>query len=143
MASPNLVALASNCNGTKPIHVSAGGALNKVELTSISLYESYNYYSGYYDEYGNYNNNYDVADPSDFTTTVDWGDGTLLRDGKAAISSEVADIFARLGSTPETWGVRMAKLTGGRLLGRFLVASRERLRQLASKLQVRHLVNVG
>ena len=69
--------------------------------------------------------------------------GRILRDGKAAISSEVADIFARLGSTPETWGVRMAKLTGGRLLGRFLAASRERLRQLASKLQVRHLANVG
>ena len=28
--------------------------------------------------------------------------GRLLRDGKAAISFEVADIFARLGSTPET-----------------------------------------
>ena len=50
---------------------------------------------------------------------------------------------ARLGSTPQTWGVRMAKLTGGRLLGRFLAASRERLRQLANKLQVRHLANVG
>ena len=37
----------------------------------------------------------------------------------------------------------MAKLTGGRLLGRFLAASRDRLRQLASKLQVRHLANVG
>ena len=37
----------------------------------------------------------------------------------------------------------MTKLTGGRLLGRFLAASRERLRQLASMLQVRHLANVG
>ena len=52
--------------------------------------------------------------------------GRILRDGKAAISSEVADIFARLGSTPETWGVRMTKLTCRRLLGRFLAASRER-----------------
>ena len=69
--------------------------------------------------------------------------GRMLRDGKAAISSEVADIFTRLGCTPETWGIRMAKLTGGRLLGRFLSASRDRLRQLASKLQVRHLANVG
>ena len=69
--------------------------------------------------------------------------GRMLRDGKAAISSEVVDIFTRLGCTPETWGVRMAKLTGGRLLGRFLAASRERLRQLASKLNVRHLANVG
>ena len=31
----------------------------------------------------------------------------------------------------------------GRMLGRFLAASRERLRQLASKLNVRHLANVG
>ena len=37
----------------------------------------------------------------------------------------------------------MSKLTGGRMLGRFLAASRERLRQLASKLNVRHLANVG
>ena len=69
--------------------------------------------------------------------------GRMLREGKAAISSEVADIFSRLGCTPETWGVRMSKLTGGRMLGRFLAASRERLRQLASKLNVRHLANVG
>ena len=69
--------------------------------------------------------------------------GRMLREGKAAISSELADIFSRLGCTPETWGVRMSKLTGGRMLGRFLAASRERLRQLASKLNVRHLANVG
>ncbi|MEQ1831358.1 MAG: hypothetical protein ABL921_35760, partial [Pirellula sp.] len=69
--------------------------------------------------------------------------GRMLREGKAAISSEVADIFARLGCTPETWGVRMTKLTGGRLLGRFLAASRDRLRRLASRLKVRHLANVG
>ena len=69
--------------------------------------------------------------------------GRMLREGKVAISSEVVDIFARLGCTAETWGVRMAKLTGGRLLGRFLAASRERLRQLASTLKVRHLANVG
>ncbi len=37
----------------------------------------------------------------------------------------------------------MTKLTGGRSLGRFLAASRERLRELASKLQVRHFANVG
>ena len=62
---------------------------------------------------------------------------------KAAISAEVADIFARLGCTPETWGVRMTKLVGARLLGRFLAASRDRLRELAGKLSVRHLANVG
>ena len=69
--------------------------------------------------------------------------GRMLRDGKAAISAEVADVFARLGCTPETWGVRMSKLAGGRLLGRFLAATRDKLRELAGKLQVRHLANVG
>ena len=69
--------------------------------------------------------------------------GRMLRDGKAAISAEVADVFARLGCTPETWGVRMSKLAGGRLLGRCLAATRDKLRELAGKLQVRHLANVG
>ena len=69
--------------------------------------------------------------------------GRMLRNGQAAISSEVADIFSRLGCTPEIWGVRMAKLTGCRLFGRFLAASRDRLRELASRLNVRHLANVG
>ncbi len=69
--------------------------------------------------------------------------GRMLREGKAAISLEVEDIFARLGSTAQTWWQRMQKLTGGRLLGRFLAASRDRLRQLASTLKVRHLANVG
>jgi hypothetical protein len=69
--------------------------------------------------------------------------GRMLRNGKVTISTEVADVFARLGCTPESWGVRMTKLVGGRLLGRFLAASRDRLRELASKLSVRHLANVG
>ena len=57
--------------------------------------------------------------------------GRILRNGKAANSSDVADIFSRLGFTPETWGVRMTKLTSGRLLGRFLAASGDRLREVA------------
>ena len=68
----------------------------------------------------------------------------ILRNGKAEFSTEVADVFARLGCTPETWGGRMAKLTGGRLLGRFLAASRDRLREMAGRLSVQHhLANVG
>ena len=69
--------------------------------------------------------------------------GRMLREGKAAISTEVEDIFVRLGSTAKTWGLRMKKLTSSRLFGRFLAASRDRLRQLASTLKVRHLANVG
>ncbi len=69
--------------------------------------------------------------------------GRMLREGKAAISTEVEDIFATLGCAAQTWGLRMKKLTGSRLFGRFLAASRDRLRQLASTLKVRHLANVG
>ena len=37
----------------------------------------------------------------------------------------------------------MAKLAEGGLLGRFLAAPRDKLRELAGMLQVRHLANVG
>jgi hypothetical protein len=69
--------------------------------------------------------------------------GRMLRNSKASISAEVADVFAKLGCTPETWGVRMSKLAGSRLLRRFLAATRDKLRELAGKLQARHLSNVG
>ena len=64
--------------------------------------------------------------------------GRMLRNGKAAISGEVADIFSRLGCTPETWGVRMAKLSGGRLHGRFSAARRDQLFELTGKLGIGH-----
>ncbi len=49
--------------------------------------------------------------------------GRLFREGKAAISREVAEIFERLGSSAETWQMRLEKLRTGRLLGRFFAAS--------------------
>jgi len=67
----------------------------------------------------------------------------LVRDGKAAVRAEVESIFTRLGSSAESWGARMLKLSGTRLLGRFLSASRGRLREIAQRIGVRHLVNVG
>jgi len=67
----------------------------------------------------------------------------LVRDGKAAVTAEVESIFTRLGSSAESWGARMLKLSGARLLGRFLSASRDRLREIAQRMGVRHLVNVG
>ena len=69
--------------------------------------------------------------------------GRMLRDGNALISAKVADGFARLGCPPEIWGVRKEKLTGDRLLGRFLSVTRDKLQELAGKLQVRHFTNVG
>lgn len=68
--------------------------------------------------------------------------GRLLRDGKASISSELADIFERLGSSAAVWQARLQKLRGGRGLGRFLATSRERLREAAQKLGVHHLANL-
>ena len=47
---------------------------------------------------------------------------------KAVISGELSGIFARLGSSAESWWARLEKLSRGRLLGRFFAASRARLR---------------
>ena len=60
--------------------------------------------------------------------------GQLFRDGKAAISAELTGILERLGSSAESWQARLEKLRGGRLLGRFFAASRERLREVATRL---------
>jgi len=43
----------------------------------------------------------------------------LVSDGKASMTAEVEGIFKRLGSSAESWGARMLKLSGARLLGRF------------------------
>ena len=69
--------------------------------------------------------------------------GRLFRRGKASISRAVAAIFDRIGSDAETWQVRQLKLSEGRLLGRFFAASRQRLRDVAGQLSVRHLDNLA
>ena len=69
--------------------------------------------------------------------------GRLFRDGKAAISAELTGILERLGSSAESWQARLEKLRGGRLQGRFFVASRERLREAAARLRVHHLANLS
>jgi len=65
--------------------------------------------------------------------------GRLFRDGKAAVSREVAAIFERLGSSAQTWQARLEKLTKGRLFGRFFAASRQRLREVAEHLGLRRV----
>jgi hypothetical protein len=67
----------------------------------------------------------------------------VVRKGKAALSSELASIFERLQSSAEIWSQRIKRLQGKSWVGRFLSASRDRLRELASKLGVRHLANIG
>ena len=67
----------------------------------------------------------------------------LFREGQAAISAELSGILERLGSSAESWWFRLEKLSKSRLLGRFFAASRERLREVARGLGVRHLANLG
>ncbi|MFI5461083.1 MAG: hypothetical protein ACHRXM_37220 [Isosphaerales bacterium] len=63
--------------------------------------------------------------------------------GKAAISAELSGIFDRLGTRAESWRVRLEKLRTGRLFGRFIAASRERLREVAGRLDVRRVAKLA
>jgi hypothetical protein len=58
--------------------------------------------------------------------------GRLLRQGKAAISQELAGIFDRLGSRADVWNTRLLKLSGGDWMGRCMAASAERLKEGSS-----------
>jgi hypothetical protein len=69
--------------------------------------------------------------------------GRLLREGKAAISAELAGIFDRIGTDAANWRTRLEKLTRGTLLGRFFAATRDRLREAASRVGVRRVVNLA
>ena len=69
--------------------------------------------------------------------------GRLFRDGKAAISAQLAGVFNRLEVSAERWTSRLEAFRNGRLLGRFFAGSRARLQELAGKLRVRHLVNLA
>ena len=71
--------------------------------------------------------------------------GRFFREGKAAISREVAEVLQRLGSSAESWQARLEQLKrrGGRSLGRFFAATRERLRVVAKQCGVHHLANLG
>ena len=69
--------------------------------------------------------------------------GRIFRDGKARISAEVAGIFDRLGCPADRWTARLKRLRHGRLVGRIFASTKEKLQEIAAKLQVRHLVNLG
>jgi hypothetical protein len=69
--------------------------------------------------------------------------GRLYRKGKAAISAELAGILDRLGSHAESWRARLDILRSGRLFGRFIATSRERLREVAEPLDVRRVANLA
>ena len=67
----------------------------------------------------------------------------VFRPGKASISEELAWIFERLGFSAQRWQHAMEKLRGDRLVGRFFAASRAKLRGIADRIGVRHLVNLN
>jgi hypothetical protein len=67
----------------------------------------------------------------------------LIRQGKASISTEPAWIFERLGCSAQSWHHGMEKLRGDRLVGRFCAASRAKLREIADRIGMRHLVNLA
>ncbi len=67
----------------------------------------------------------------------------LLREGKANLSAEVADIFQRLDTSVESWQARLEQLKRGKMVGRFIAASRQRLHDAAEKLGVHHAPNLN
>ena len=69
--------------------------------------------------------------------------GRLFREGKTAISADLAGIFERLGSNAKSWQLRLEKLRTGQLFGRFFAASRARLAEVAQRLGVRRVANLG
>jgi hypothetical protein len=69
--------------------------------------------------------------------------GRIFRDGKARISAELAGIFDRLGCPADRWTARLKRLQSGRLFGRIFASSKARLQEIAAKLKVRHLINLG
>ena len=80
--------------------------------------------------------------PGSYLLLVDYT-GRPFREGNAAISAELSGILERLGNSAESWWSRVEKLSKSRLLGRFFAASRERSREVARGLGVRHLANLG
>ena len=69
--------------------------------------------------------------------------GRLFRDGMTAISADLAGIFERMGSNAKSWQLRLENLRKGQLFGRFFAASRARLVEVAQRLGVRHVANLG
>ena len=68
----------------------------------------------------------------------------LYREAKATLSREVAEILDRLGSSGDQWQARLKKkLNQGTLLGRFFATSRQRLREVAQRLGLRRVPNLG
>jgi len=67
----------------------------------------------------------------------------LFREGKAILSREMAEILDRLHTSAEQWHARLDRLRTGRPLGRFFAATRARLREIGTRLNLKHVPNLG
>ncbi len=67
----------------------------------------------------------------------------LFREGKATLSREMAEILDRLHTSAEQWQARLDRLRTGRPLGRFFAATRARLREIGTRLNLKHVPNLG
>ena len=62
--------------------------------------------------------------------------GRMFREGKAAISGELAGVFERLGSNAENWQGRLRKLAASRVRGPFLRRQPSPVAEVAERLGV-------
>ena len=67
----------------------------------------------------------------------------LYREGKATLSRAVAEILDRLGSSADQWDARLKTLSQGSLVGRFFASTRQRLRDVAQRLGLKRVPNLG
>jgi hypothetical protein len=69
--------------------------------------------------------------------------GRMFREGNTSILRQVAEVLDRMGTSAETWQVRLERLREGHFFGRFFAASRKRLREVAERLGLRRVPNLG
>ena len=68
----------------------------------------------------------------------------LVRNGKANVSSSVAEIFDRLGTSSDLWFHRLDRLLNqNRLLGNFFATDRDRLKEIATTRGCHHIDNLN
>jgi hypothetical protein len=67
----------------------------------------------------------------------------FFREGKTALSREVAEILDRLGNSDNGWQARLDELREGRLLGRCFATSRKRLQEVAERLALSRVPNLA
>ena len=63
--------------------------------------------------------------------------------GQATLSRAVSEILDRLGSSADQWDDRLKRLSQGSLVGRFFATTRQRLRDVAQRLGLKRVPNLG